>query len=122
MNEWIRFGLAAVFFLAGLITLFVSIFGVFRLRYALDKLHASAITDTLVLMCFVSGCIVASGICVTSVKLIIVLIIQWLTSPLVSHMFVKSKVRTDEKLPLFCELPKEDTDRADKKEGEESNA
>lgn len=119
MLEWIRFGFAAFFFIFGMIALFISVFGVFRLNYALDKLHSSAITDTLVLMCFLSGCIVISGISITSVKLIIILLIQWCTGPLVAHMFVKAKVRTDEKLPLFCILPEDEEFSSDEKEKEE---
>ena len=118
MLEWIRFGLTAFFFISGLIALFISISGVFRLNYALNKLHASAITDTLVLMCFLSGCIIASGVSITSAKLIIVLLIQWCTSPLVAHIFVKAKVQTDEKLPLFCSLPEDESDSAEKPDKE----
>jgi len=39
--------------------------------YSLNRLHAAAITDTLVLMFFLSGCIVASGVNITSAKLVI---------------------------------------------------
>lgn len=113
MLDWIRFGLTAFFFIAGVITLFISIYGVFRLDYALNRLHSSAITDTLVLMFFISGCIVASGINITSVKLAIVLFIQWCTSPLVAHIFVKAKLHTGERLRLFCKLP-EDEAQSDK--------
>lgn len=105
MLEWLRFSLTAACFIAGLITLFISIFGVYRMDYSLNRLHAAAITDTLVLMFFISGCIIASGLCITSAKLVIVLAIQWCTSPLVSHMFVKAKMRTDDKLCLHCKLP-----------------
>ena len=108
MLEWIRFGPTAAFFAAGLITLFVSIFGVYRMDYSLNRLHAAAVTDTLVLMFFISGCIVASGISITSAKLFITLAVQWCTSPLVSHMFVKAKLRTDDSLCLHCNLPEED--------------
>lgn len=113
MLEWLRFGLTAFFFGAGLITLFISIFGVYRMDYSLNRLHAAAITDTLVLMFFISGCILASGINITSAKLVIVLMLQWCTSPLVSHMFVKAKIRTDEKLCLHCKLPDEESKEAE---------
>ncbi len=105
MLEWIRFGIVALLFGAGLITLFISLFGTFRLDYALNRLHSSAITDALVLLLFASGCIIASGADIISAKIIIVLFIQWCTSPLVSHMFVKAKVQTDDELKLHCKLP-----------------
>ena len=105
MLEWIRFGIVALLLAAGIITLFISIFGTFRLDYALNRLHASAITDALVLLLFSLGCIIASGFDIISAKIIIVLFIQWCTSPLVSHMLVKAKLRTDEMLNLHCKLP-----------------
>lgn len=118
MLEWIRFSIVALLFGAGIITLFISLLGTFRLDYALDRLHSSAITDTLVLLLFTAGCIIASGINIISVKIIIVLFIQWCTSPLVSHMFVKAKIRTDDKLRFHCRLPdcSETATRPDNKE------
>ena len=120
MLEWIRFGIVALLFGAGLITLFISLFGTFRLDYALNRLHSSAITDALVLLLFAAGCVIASGFDIISAKIIIVLFIQWCTSPLVSHMFVKAKVRTDEKLKLHCRLPEceEPADNLTEKEDE----
>ena len=112
MLEWIRFGLVVFFFAAGLIALFISLFGVFRMKYSLDKLHASAVTDTLVLMCFLSACIIVAGASITTVKLIIILLMQWCTSPVVAHAFSKAKVTTDEKLHLYCELPAEPSDES----------
>ena len=118
MLEWIRFGLVALCFISGIVVLFISLFGTFRLNYALNRLHSAAITDTLVLLLFALGCIIAAGIDIVSAKIIIVVFIQWCTSPLVSHMFVKAKVKTDEKLPLHCKLPEEieATDTATDKE------
>ena len=107
MLEWIRFGVVAVFLGAGVITLFASVIGTFRFDYALDRLHSSAITDTLVLLLFAIGCVIAAGVDIISAKILIVLFVQWCTSPLISHMFVKSKLRTDDKLKLHCKLPKE---------------
>ena len=107
MLEWIRFGLVALFLGTGVITLFISVLGTFRLDYALNRLHSSAITDTLVLMLFTIGCVIAAGFDVISAKILIVLFIQWCTSPLVSHMFVKAKLKTDDKLKLHCKLPED---------------
>lgn len=114
MLEWIRFALVAFFLGAGVITLFISVFGTFRLDYALNRLHSSAITDTLVLLFFTIGCVIASGADVISAKLLIVLFIQWCTSPLVSHMFVKAKLRTDDNLKLHCKLPEDNQPTTDK--------
>ena len=104
MLEWIRFGVVALLFLIGIVNLFISLFGTFRMKYALNCLHASAITDALVLLCFAAGCVLASGANVIAAKILFVLAIQWCTSPLVAHMFVKAKVRTDDTVKQHCRL------------------
>lgn len=104
MLEWIRFGIVSLCFIMGLVFLFISLFGTFRFGYSLNRIHAGAICDTLVLMFFISGCIVASGINIMSFKFLLVIALQWCTSPLVSHIFVKAKYLTDKELPLYCDI------------------
>ena len=105
MLEWIRFGIVAFCFLMGTVFLCISLAGTFKFGYSLNRIHAAAMCDTLVLMFFITGCIVASGINIVSFKFFLVIAFQWCTSPLVSHMFVKAKIRTDDKLRLHCRLP-----------------
>ena len=109
MLEWIRFGLVAFCFISGLIFLFISLAGTFKFGYSLNRLHAAAICDTLVLMLSVTGCIIASGINILSVKFLLIILIQWCTSPLVSHIFVKAKYLTDENLYLYCNIKTKDS-------------
>ncbi len=104
MLEWLRFGLVAALFAAGLIILFISIFGTFRFDFSLNRMHSSAMCDTLVLMLFITACIIASGVNVVSGKFLLLLIIMWFTSPVVSHVFVKTKYLTDENLCEHCEI------------------
>ena len=111
MLEWIRFGAVALLFVIGIISLFISLFGTFRLRYSLNRLHSSAIADALVLLCFTLGCVLASGANIISVKILFVLALQWCTSPLVAHMFVKTKLRTDANVRQHCRLPKSQVDK-----------
>ena len=108
MLEWIRFGLVALFFAAGLIVLFISIFGTYRFGYSLNRMHSAAMCDTLVLMLFITGLIIASGINILSLKFLFIVIIQWCTSPVVSHIFVKTKLLTDKNLCEHCELHLDD--------------
>ena len=99
----IRFSATTLCFVLGAVFLCISLFGTFRLNYSLNKLHAAAICDTLVLMFFITGCIIASGINITSFKFFLIIAIQWCASPLVSHIFVKAKYLTDEDLGLYCD-------------------
>ena len=104
MLEWIRFGLVAVCFAAGLVTLFVSILGTFRLSYSLNRIHAAAMCDTLVLILFIVGCVLASGVNVVSFKFIFILLMLWCTSPVASHILMKTRYMTDEHLSEHCEI------------------
>ena len=104
MLEWIRFGFVAAFFAAGLIVLFIAIFGTFRLPYSLNRLHSAAMCDTLVLILFVIGCVLASGLHVVSFKFIFALIMLWCTSPIVSHILVRTRYLTDEHLGEHLDL------------------
>lgn len=116
MLEWIRFGLVALLFAAGLIVLFISIFGTYRFDYSLNRMHSSAMCDTLVLMLFVAACVIASGINVVSTKFILLVLVMWCTSPVVSHIFVKTKYLTDENLCEHCEILTDDADEIEKEE------
>lgn len=110
MLEWIRFGLVAVLFAAGLIVLFISIFGTFRFDYSLNRMHSAAMCDTLVLMLFVVACVIASGINVISIKFLLIALVMWFTSPVVSHVFVKTKYLTDANLCEHCEIHIDDAE------------
>ena len=49
IGEWIRFGVTALCVVGGLFALFTALLGLFRFDYALNRLHAAAIADTLAL-------------------------------------------------------------------------
>lgn len=104
IGEWIRFGLCAVFMLAGLFIMVVSIIGLFRFDFALQRIHASALGDTLSLLLFTIGLVIAVGLHAVAWKLILVLVLQWLTSPLSSHMLSMFEYRTDGDLSSHIDL------------------
>ena len=116
MIEWIRFGIVAALFFAGIVVLFFSVFGTYRLRFALNRIHAAAMTDTLVLMLFVLALIVAEGFSFTSVKFLMALALQWCTSPLASHMMAKFEYLTDDRLYENCAFEDRTAESAAKEE------
>lgn len=121
MLEWLRFGIVAALFAAGLIVLFVSIFGTYRFDFSLNRMHSSAMCDTLVLMFFIAACVIASGINVISAKFILLLLIMWITSPVASHVFVKTKYLTDENLCEHCEIHIDDAELHENEIKQEEN-
>ena len=104
IGEWLRFGLCAAFMLAGLFIMVVSIIGLFRFDFALQRIHAAALGDTLSLLLFTVGILIAVGFHAVMWKLILVLVLQWLTSPLSSHMLSMFEYRADENLGEHLDL------------------
>ena len=106
IGEWIRFGLCAAFLLAGLFIMVVSIIGLFRFDFALNRIHAAALGDTLSLLLFTIGILIAVGFHAVAWKLVLVLVLvlQWLTSPLSSHMLSMFEYRADENLSAHMDM------------------
>ncbi len=111
MLEWIRFGLVTACFAGGLFVLFTALFGTFRLSYSLNRMHAAAMVDTLALLLFVVGAAVAGGLQLISVKFLFILLMLWCTSPVVSHILVKTRYLTDEHLPDHCDIQSEESEK-----------
>ncbi len=55
-----------------------------------SRVHAASISDTLCAACFVAGMILQAGWSLVAVKLLMVLLLLWLTSPTSGHALVKA--------------------------------
>ena len=98
MMEWIRFILGALLMTAGLAVFGLSVFGVYRFRFVLNRMHAAAMGDTLGILLVLGGLIVLSGFTALSLKLLLTIVMLWLTSPVSSHLIARLEVTTNEKL------------------------
>ena len=58
----VRTGIAVVLISLGVLVVAISILGLFRLRNALERLHAGAVTDTLGVLLIVAGLCVLCGL------------------------------------------------------------
>ena len=94
--EWIRFLAGAVLLLLGLLIFLIQMIGVFRFKYVLNRMHAAAMGDTLGIGCCLLGLIVMKGASFTSLKLLLVIIFLWFSSPVSSHLIARLEVTTDE--------------------------
>ena len=104
-GEWIRFGLTALCVLSGCFALLTAIVGLFRFDFALNRLHASAIADTLGLALLVLGVMIAVGLRPVLWKLLLVVVLQWCTSPLSGHMLAQFEYQVNQNLEQHLELP-----------------
>lgn len=102
--EWLRFVLVALCMLGGMFTMVMAILGLFRFDFALNRIHSSAMGDTLSLFLFVLGLVIAVGWNVVALKLVMVLALQWLTSPLSAHMLSQFEYRSDKQLQQYIDL------------------
>ena len=105
--EWIRFGLTAALSVSGLAVIVVSVLGTYRFRFALNRIHSAAMTDTLGLALLVAGMLVAEGATLAALKMLLVVGFMWVTSPISSHMLVKLEVVTDRELRDHCAVPED---------------
>lgn len=95
--EWIRFLIGAAFLLTGLLIFVFEIIGVFRFKYVLNRMHAAAMGDTLGIGFCLLGLIIMNGLSFTSLKLFLVILFLWFSSPVSSHLIARLEVTTDEK-------------------------
>ena len=102
--EWLRFILVALCMLGGMFTMIVAILGLYRFDFALNRIHSAAMGDTLSLFLFVLGLVIAVGWNVVALKLVLVLLLQSLTSPLASHMLAQFEYHADEHLAEHIDL------------------
>ncbi len=94
--EWIRFFLGGGLLLCGLAAFVVELIGVFRFKYVLNRMHAAAAGDTLGIGLALLGLIVMSGLNFTSLKLLLVIVFLWFSSPVSSHLIARLEVSTSE--------------------------
>lgn len=105
--NWIRFLLGTGLLLVGLGIFLLQLFGVFKFKYVLNRMHAAAMGDTLGIGISLTGLILLSGLNVTSLKMALIIVFLWLASPVSSHLISRLEVVTNEHLEDECILPQE---------------
>ena len=94
--EWMQNIIGGVLLLSGLSIFILEIVGVYRFKYVLNRMHAAAMGDTLGIGFALLGVIVLSGLNFTSLKLFLVIVFLWFSSPVSSHLISRLEVTTDE--------------------------
>ena len=94
--EWIRFALTAVLVVAGLLVCSVGVFGLFRFKYAANRMHAAAVVDTLGISLCMIGFAISAPDLFSGLKILLVVVFWWLSSPVASHLLCRLEIETDE--------------------------
>lgn len=107
MIEIIQFAFGSVAILIGLFVVGASVFGNYKFRYVLNRMHASAMQDTLGILFMLVGLMIFSGFTFTTLKLFFVILFFWFSSPACSHLLVRMEVSTNEKIKEEVEVIEE---------------
>lgn len=112
--EWIRFAVSAALLLTGLVFMILAVFGVNRFNRALNRMHAAAMGDTLVILFVIMGLITMRGFSMDSLKLFLVILFFWTASPVSGHMISRLEAMTNRDLGEIIMIHRE----TKQKEGE----
>ena len=94
--EMFRLIIGGLFLVAGIVIFMIEVFGVFRFHYVLNRMHAAALGDTLGIGLSMVGLIVLCGLNFTSLKMLLVIVFLWISSPTSSHLIARLEITTDE--------------------------
>ena len=93
--EWIKFIVGSIFLILGIVTFVIEILGVFHLKYVLNRMHMAATGDTLGIFLSLVGLMFMNGLNFTTLKLALVVIFLWFSSPVSSHLIARLEVTTN---------------------------
>ncbi|MBP3890569.1 MAG: monovalent cation/H(+) antiporter subunit G [Solobacterium sp.] len=102
--EQIRFLLGTIFILAGLFVFGIATLGLFRFRYVLNRVHVAAKCDSLASLLVCVGLMFYAGNLGSILKLLLVVILIWLSNPVASHLVCKIEVETNKEIEKECEV------------------
>lgn len=102
--EWIRLIVGAGLLLCGLGIFVIEIFGVFHLNYALNRMHAAAMGDTLGISFSLIGLMLFSGMNFTTLKMALIVVFFWFASPVTSHILARLETTTNDNIGKHCQI------------------
>jgi multicomponent Na+:H+ antiporter subunit G len=91
--NWLLTIVEAVLLFGGCAFLVISGIGVLRLPDIFTRLHAAGLTDTMGAGLLILGLTIEWGLTLVTVKLLLILLFIWATSPVASHALAKIALR-----------------------------
>lgn len=88
--------IGGIFICAGVIVFVISVFGVFRLKYVLNKIHSAALGDTLGLALIIIGIMFLQQEILSIAKLGLIVLFFWISGPIATHMIAKLEILTND--------------------------
>ena len=107
MIDWIRLLISILLMAAGLIVCGIGVYGVFKFKYAANRMHAAAMNDTMgVSLCLLSVAVSAPDL-FTALKLLLVIAFMWISAPVASHLLCRLEIETNENRADYMEIVEE---------------
>ncbi|HKM03094.1 MAG TPA: monovalent cation/H(+) antiporter subunit G [Lachnospiraceae bacterium] len=104
--SWSRFIIGTILLCVGLIIFAIELYGVFKFKFVLNRMHAASLGDTFGIAISLLGLIIMNGLNFTSLKLFLVILFLWFASPVSSHLIARLEVTTNEEIDKYCEVDK----------------
>ena len=101
--EWILFWVSAILLLFSLLSFTFAVIGVYRFGFVLNRMHAGGIGDSLGMLCAVSSALIATGLRMDSLKLLLLILFMWFSSPAASHFLSQVEYFTNEHLYRYTD-------------------
>lgn len=114
MFDVIRLIACILFTGTGLCCLVSGVVGVFRFKYALNRIHAAALMDTVGILLMLLGVICAIGFDVTCLKILVVIAFLWMTSPVSGHLIGRMEITINDDLDHDMAVIDRDTVQSEK--------
>lgn len=94
--EWVRFCAACICLIFAAVMESIAVYGVYKFRFSMNRMHAAAIGDTMGLALGALGLVILKGFSWFSLKLFIVVIFLWMTSAVSSHVIMRMSYAIDD--------------------------
>ena len=120
--EWIRFLLTAVFVIAGLAVCCIGVYGMFKFNYAANRMHAAATVDTLGISLACIGFAISAPDLFSAMKIMLVVVFWWLSSPVSSHLLCRLEIITDEQRNEYMIVHKRSLEEEHMEAAQQENA
>ena len=95
IGEWIRFGISCACLIGAMICFTAAVLGANRFGFIMNRLHAAGIGDTLGLFLVALSLILGTGLGLPQVKMCLIIVFMWFTSPVSSHFLIQIEYFTN---------------------------
>ncbi len=105
IGEWIRFGISCICMISAMICFTAAVLGANRFGFIMNRLHAAGIGDTLGLFLTALSLILGTGFGLPQVKMCLIIVFMWFTSPVSSHFLIQIEYFTNPELYRHVKRP-----------------